>query len=77
MGLDAAHPTVNGALLDHPGADHESLHPQSHDVLQENLVCEKGFFPVAHGYQRCHRNNAGFTLSHPRVSCCVESHNIS
>ena len=46
MGLGAAHPTANGALLDHPGANRESLHPQSYDVLQEKLVRDNGFFPV-------------------------------
>ena len=76
MGLGAAQPTATGAQLDHPGADHECLHPQSDDVLQEKLVRDKGFFPVAHGYQHCHRNKAGLTLS-PLGSCCVESHNIS
>ena len=77
MAQCAAHPTASGALLDHPGADHEWLHPQSDDVLEEKRVCEKGFFPVAHGYQHCHRNKGGLTLSHPLGSCCVESHNIS
>ena len=62
MGQCAAHPTASGALLDHPGADHEWLHPQSHDVLEEKRVCEKGFFPVAHGYQHCHRNKGGLTF---------------
>ena len=43
----AAHPTATGALLDHPGADHEWLHLQSHDVLEEKLVRDKGFFRYA------------------------------
>jgi len=31
----AAHPTATGALLDHHGADHEWLHLQCHDVLED------------------------------------------
>jgi hypothetical protein len=65
MGLGAAHPTANGALLDHPGVDNECVHSQSHDVLQEKLLRDRGSFPVAHGYQHCHRNKVGLTLSHP------------
>ena len=57
----AAHPTTTGALLDHHGADHEWLHLQCHDVLEEKFVHEKGFFPVAHVYQHCHRNKAGLS----------------
>ena len=73
----AAHATATGALLDHHGADHEWLHPQSHDMLEEKLVRDKGFFPVSHVYQHCLRNKASLTLSHPLGSCCVESHNTS
>ena len=59
----AAHPTANGAPQDHPGVDNECLNSQSHDVLQEKLLRDLGSFPVAHGYQHCHRNKAGLTLS--------------
>ena len=37
----AAHPTATGALLDHHGGDHEWLHLQCHDVLEEKLAHEE------------------------------------
>ena len=68
MGLGAAQPTATSDLLDHPGADHECLHPQSDDVLEEKLVRDKGFFPVAHRYQHCHRNLREVVLHQMLVS---------
>ena len=67
MGLVAAHPIANGALLDHPEVDNECLHSQSHDVLQEKLLRDWSYFPVAHGCQHYHRSKGGFAWLHVRV----------
>ena len=70
-------PGASGARSDHFGADYELVHFQSNDALQEKLQRARGSSRVALGCQHCHRNMASLTLSHPRGSCCVESHNMS